>query len=94
VSKICKVQIHPALTRYVALAALQQLEPDRRFDLDRDSYVVRQGDRYIAYRTWMSMFPLIEIFPLGQEVELLDWQEKHGYRFVFDAQDLVRSGQK
>lgn len=87
---ICNVQLHPTLTRYVVLAALQQLKPDMRLDLDHDTYVVRQGDRYIAYRTWMSLFPLIEIFPLGQEAELLNWQEQHGYNFCLDSQELSR----
>lgn len=88
-----KIQVPTPLTRYLALAALHQLQPDMRLDLDNDTYVIRQGDRYIAYRTWMSILPMIELFDLGKESELLTWQEQFGYSFKPDPQDLARVSQ-
>jgi hypothetical protein len=82
------------LTRYLALAALHQLQPDTRLELDNDTYVIRQDDRYIAYRTWMAILPMIELFALGEEPELLSWQEKFGYSFQPDPQDLARISQE
>jgi hypothetical protein len=77
------LHVPPQLTRYLALAALKQLQPGMRLDFDADTYVIRQiePDRYIAYRTWMSAIPLIEVFSVGQESELLNWQAQHGYSF-------------
>lgn len=68
--------------RYIAIASLQQLPVKTRLNFDQDTYVIRNDDHYIAYRNWMRIFPIVEVFTLGKEAEMVDWLEQHGYAFA------------
>jgi hypothetical protein len=71
--------------RYVALLALKRLPAKTRITFDADTYVIRNQEHYVAYRTWMKVLPVIEIFYPGDEVELIDWLEKFGYTFESES---------
>lgn len=73
------------LNRYLLIAHLSQLQPGMRFDLDADTYILRQGDRYVTYRTWMTVLPLVEVFRPGEEHSLVRWLEQFGYSFELGA---------
>lgn len=80
-SPFTQTSVPPALNRYVALATLKRLGPGVRLDLDADTYILRAIDRYIAYRNWMSVVPLVEIFYPDDESALIRWLERFGYSF-------------
>lgn len=80
-----RINVPPAFNRYVALVQLQCLPIGMRLNLDADTYVVRNAGSYIAYRTWMSIFPLIEVFEQGEETGLVNWLEQFGYSFENQA---------
>jgi hypothetical protein len=52
-----------------------------RLDFDPDTYVLRENNRYVAYRTWMSIMHLVEVFDPGSESILIQWLEQFGYSF-------------
>ncbi|MGA7936680.1 MAG: hypothetical protein WCA35_24205 [Kovacikia sp.] len=68
-------------SRHLALASLKRLPVGRRLNFDQDTYVLRSEERYVAYRNWMSIVPLVEIFYPNQEQGLIQWLEQHGYTF-------------
>lgn len=70
-----------SLNRYIALATLKQMTLGTRLDFDRDTYVLRESNRYIAYRTWMSIVHLVEVFDPGSEPTIIQWLEQFGYSF-------------
>jgi hypothetical protein len=71
--------------RYLTIVSLRELPFRTRMTFDRDTYVIRSQNHYVAYRTWMKVIPLIEVFNLGQEAELVNWLEQFGYEFESEA---------
>ncbi len=81
-----QVIIPTALNRYVGITAFQRMPQGLKLKLDRHTYVIREANRYVAYRHWMNFFDLVEIFDLGQESALAHWLENHGFSFNHFAQ--------
>lgn len=79
--QLTRTQISPSLSRYIVSLSLRQLLVGGRLNLDQDTYVIRTQEGYVAYRTWMSIFPLIEVFYPDQESQVVNWLEQFGYSF-------------
>ncbi len=70
-----------SLNRYIALSALQRMAAGNRLDLDHETYVLRENNRYVVYHTWMSIMHLVEVFEPGHEPTIIQWLEQFGYSF-------------
>jgi hypothetical protein len=73
--------VSPTVNRSLTALALRQLSPDNRLVLDELTYVIRESERFVAYRQWLGAVGLIETFSLSDVMPLLDWLEQHGYAF-------------
>ncbi len=80
-NQVIRSNVPPSLSRYLVVANLKCLEVGARLDLDADTYVIRAEDRYVAYRTWMSVLPMVEVFYPDNEYGLVRWLEQFGYSF-------------
>jgi hypothetical protein len=76
------ISIPATLKKYFGLLAFQRMSAGMRLNLDERTYVIRQADRYVAYCHWMACFDLIEVFAPGDEGDLVNWIERHGYSFA------------
>ncbi len=70
-----------SLNRYIALSTFKQMPTGNRLDLDHNTYVLRENNRYVVYRTWMSIVHLVEVFEPGSEPAIIQWLEQFGYSF-------------
>jgi hypothetical protein len=69
------------LSRSFALVNLEKLTTGERLDFDDQTYVIRRENCYIAYRNWMMVVPLVEVFPLQHKSLVIQWLEQFGYSF-------------
>ena len=65
--------------RYTQIAAIQQLQVGDRLNLDENTYVMRHSNQYVAYRNWLTIVPLIEVFDPGEAAAVMEWLEQFGY---------------
>ncbi|MBW4521478.1 MAG: hypothetical protein KME16_17495 [Scytolyngbya sp. HA4215-MV1] len=75
-------------SRYAAITALKDLPIGTRLTFDGDTYVIRAKDHYVAYRTWMNIFPLIEVFTPNCESAIVSWLEQFGHVFSSHGWEL------
>jgi hypothetical protein len=78
-------------SRYAAITALRDLPIGTRLIFDDDTYVIRAKDHYVAYRTWMNAFPLIEVFSPDQDAAIVSWLEQFGHVFGHPCWEFRRS---
>jgi hypothetical protein len=78
-------------SRYAAITALRDLPIGTRLIFDDDTYVIRAKNHYVAYRTWMNTFPLIEVFSPDHEAAIVGWLEQFGHVFGRHRWELQRS---